>query len=323
MITKQLLFKIHAFFQQSNQEFRNKLNPFTKPAITEFSLLAAELFMMMLVSSWNGTPDEEEDEFNYVTGVDETTSLISEPVDNSSNTPRRQYVITNTFYICILVGTLLSLPYVVSSVVILYSEQSSFRYYEAFVTILLIFYIEHFALIVATFVQLRNFSQWRNIKITTFSKNTSFLLVMTLIGAIVYCTFETLATIEVTECIEDVPNLSISKIRSTALMKNILELLTMLLQTILIRQAWHMEKCTDPKKIQTIKRLFGTLCLINLVLWLVVSILFDTQTRTMLIEVCFFGKENWNRIRSGQLPITVFYRFHASMHFYERCRKYN
>lgn len=174
-------------------------------------MLAAELFMMMLVSSWNGTPDEEEDEFNYVTGVDETTSLISEPVDNSSNTPRRQYVITNTFYICILVGTLLSLPYVVSSVVILYSEQSSFRYYEAFVTILLIFYIEHFALIVATFVQLRNFSQWRNIRITTFSKNTSFLLVMTLIGAIVYCTFETLATIEVTECIEDVPNLSVQK----------------------------------------------------------------------------------------------------------------
>lgn len=320
---KTITFQNSCFFQQSNQEFRNKLNPFTKPAITEFSLLAAELFMMMLVSSWNGTPDEEEDEFNYVTGVDEITSLISEPVDNSSNTPRRQYVITNTFYICILVGTLLSLPYVVSSVVILYSEQSSFRYYEAFVTILLIFYIEHFALIVATFVQLRNFSQWRNIRITTFSKNTSFLLVMTLIGAIVYCTFETLATIEVTECIEDVPNLSVSKIRSTALTKNILELLTMLLQTILIRQAWHMEKCTDPKKIQTIKRLFGTLCLINLVLWLVVSILFDTQTRTMLIEVCFFGKENWNRIRSGLLPITVFYRFHASMHFYERCRKYN
>lgn len=89
-VNETITFQNSCFFQQSNQEVRNKLNPFTKPAITEFSLLAAELFMVMLVSSWNGNPDEEEDEFNYVTGVDETASLISEPVVNSSNTPRRQ-----------------------------------------------------------------------------------------------------------------------------------------------------------------------------------------------------------------------------------------
>lgn len=51
----------------------------------EFSLLVVELFMMMLVFFWNGIFDEEEDEFNYVIGVDEIILLISEFIDNLLN----------------------------------------------------------------------------------------------------------------------------------------------------------------------------------------------------------------------------------------------
>lgn len=57
------------FNQPNNQVFRNNLNPFSKPAITEFSLLAAELLMMMWIYSSSDISNDEEDEFSYVTGV--------------------------------------------------------------------------------------------------------------------------------------------------------------------------------------------------------------------------------------------------------------
>lgn len=308
------------FNQPNNQVFRNNLNPFFKPAITEFSLLAAELLMMMWIYSSSDISNDEEDEFSYVTGVNETTSLIQDPVGNPSRIPKRHFI-TNTFYFCVLVGTLLSLPFVVSTVVILYSEQPRFRHYEAFLTLLLIFYIEHFVLILATFVQVRKFSQWRDVRITTSSKNKSILLLMTLTGAIVYSTLEILAVIQVTTC-STFGSLDY-KFRIIVFMKTLFEMITMFLQTLLIRQSWHMEKCTTLNKIPTIKRLFGTLCLINLVLWLVFTVLYDGHTRTTVIEACFYGKGFWYQIRDGVFPITVFYRFHVSMHFYERCRKYH
>lgn len=307
------------FYQSSNQEFRNKLNPFYKPAITEFSLLAAELLMMMWIYSSSDISNDEEHEFSYVSGDNETTSLIQYPVGNPS-APNRHFI-TNTFYFCVLIGTLLSLPFVVSCVVILYSEQPRFIHYEAFLVLLLIFYIEHFLLILATFVQVRKFSQWRDIRITTFSKNKSILLLITLTGAIVYSTLEILAVIQVTTC-SKLDSLDF-KIRIIVFMKTLFEMITMFLQTLLIRQSWHMEKCTAVNKIPIIKRLFGTLCLINLVIWLVFSVLYDRHTRTTIIEACFYGKGFWYQIRDGVFPITVFYRFHVSMHFYERCRKYH
>lgn len=147
-------------------------------------------------------------------------------------------------------------------------------------------------------------------------------------GAMTYSTFEILASIEGTTCQNASRGLGMnsSKLKNflnIVQLKTILEMLTMFLQTLLIRQSWHMEKCIVSRKVQTIKKLFGVLCLINLVLWLGFSVLFDEHLRTMVIESCFYGKPFWRGIRNAIFPLVVFYRFHASMHFYERCKRYH
>ena len=318
------------FYRSNLSKFRMDLMPFTKPAITEFSLLAVELLIVMWICSEGGNHEDQREEFNYIAQEDESTNLLPEATHPSrtSSTSRRYFVITNTFYICILIGTVLSLPFVVSCVVILYSANITFRHYEAFIIILLIFYLEHLILILATFVQLRKFSQWRKIRITTQYKNIMFILLLAMTGAMTYSTFEILASIEGTTCQNASRGLGMnsSKLRNflnIVQLKTILEMLTMFLQTLLIRQSWHMEKCIVSRKVQTIKKLFGVLCLINLVLWLGFSVLFDEHLRTMVIESCFYGKPFWRGIRNAIFPLVVFYRFHASMHFYERCKRYH
>ncbi|XP_048746796.1 proton channel OtopLc-like [Ostrea edulis] len=315
------------FYNSYIANWRNKLQPLIQPAKIEFSLLAVELIVVIWIYSVDGD-EENGEEFNYTGASDESTSLIRDSAGHSLSrkTAHRRLTITNTFYICILFGTLLSLPLIVSSVVLSYSSTYSLRNYNAFLITLLLLYAGHFILILATFIQMNIYSQWRNIKSTTITKNKSFVLILTMAGALCYSAFKIMVPTRMPNPCNSTLHGFVSfdsRTISTSLFKTLFEILTMFLQTLLIRQSWQMEKCAVPGKKQTVKRLLGTLCLINLIQWLVFSLLLGSQGRAMIIETCFYGETLWNDIHDGLFPVTMFYRFHTSMHFYECCRKYN
>jgi hypothetical protein len=314
------------FFNSNLAQFRANLRPFVKPAKTEFSLLAVELIMVLWIYSVDGE-EENQEEFGYVEECDEFTSLVQ--VSGEQSSPRKpsqsSLVSTKTFYICILFGTLLGLPLTVSTVVLSYSSTFSLRNYNAFLITLLLFYAEHMILILVTFTQMSRYSQWRNLKSSTIMKNKSLILILTMAGSLCYSAFEIMVSPRVVNSCNSTKHGVLTfdtRVIHTSLVKTLFEILTMFLQTLLIRQSWQMEKCAVPAKMQTIKRLLGTLCVMNLILWLVFSLLFDSNLRTMTIEVCFYGN-TWKTISDGLFSMTVFYRFYTAMHFYEICRKYS
>lgn len=282
----------------------NHMSSYIIPMVTEYSLLSVVIVVRMVVGIFSNESIQRNVGEN-IQDISDETATNDELVSSEMLTRRLSATASLT---C---GIIFSLPFCTAFTLTFLDTVNSV---DAFRIISTIYELEILALLL--FGKWKFKSQFADIfiKDKTFSKYNMTLIFITS-GAVAYETFGAIAGLMKAENI----------FCFLLLFNKILQTSVIIIQTEFIL---HMKNISfRPKRVQSkyfrANRIFLCIFVINIIRWLVDSIVMGHETDASAIQREFYGNVYWDTIEHTIFPVNVFYRFLTAMEMYELYRNTN
>lgn len=298
----------------SFENFLTQTKPVLYSGFVAFPLLSVSMLISMWCSTENPTePVAEEENFDESCYIELKNGVSGSETVSERNKIKFLRNHSMSYYATIVTGIALSLPYILGSLLLVNSKESSI--YEIWQLYKLAFKILIWVFGLVAFYKLKSECRPNN-RYKPLEANEIILFFSAFADA-VFHTFGLLAAALI------LPNRDISESAAhVVLAENIMNLLVDYFQTVFIIQANRYEKKVRNNLNWPVENTCLLLCILNLGQWTIDNFTIYFYRNGTKLQSNFYNAWYWGRVMNFVFPVAVFFRFQSFMGMYILCHTF-